>query len=47
MPYKSDAQRKYFHAHAKELMAKGVDISEWDKASRALKLPKRVKKIKK
>jgi len=44
MPYKSEAQRKYFHANKKKLEKKGVDVKEWDKESKGLKLPKKVKK---
>lgn len=47
MPYKSDAQRKYFHANKAKLEAQGVNVSEWDKASKGKKLPKRVKTKKK
>jgi len=43
MPYKSRAQRGYFHAHKKELEAQGVNISEWDAASKNKKLPEKVK----
>lgn len=44
MPYKSDAQRKFFHANKKKLEAQGVSVKEWDNASRGKKLPKKVKK---
>lgn len=44
MPYKSKAQAAYFHTHKKQLAKQGVNISEWDKASKGLKLPKKVKK---
>lgn len=44
MPYKSDAQRKYFHAHEKELKKQGVNVSEWDKASKGKKLPEHTPK---
>ncbi len=47
MPYKSKAQRGYFHAHEKELASEGVDVKEWDKASAGKKLPKKVKAPKK
>lgn len=46
MPYKSDAQRKYFHANRAKLEAQGVDVAEWDTASKGKKLPARVKPIK-
>ena len=47
MPYKSDSQRKYFHANKKKLEKQGVNVSEWDKASKGKKLPKKAKKKKK
>jgi hypothetical protein len=43
MPYKSLAQEGYFHTHKKQLSAQGVDIAEWDAATKGKKLPKRVK----
>lgn len=46
MPYKSEAQRKYFHANQKKLEKQGVNVEEWDKESKGLKLPKKVKKKK-
>lgn len=44
MPYKSQAQAGYFHTHEKELAAQGVDVSEWDAASKGMHLPKRAPK---
>jgi hypothetical protein len=41
MPYKSEAQRKYFHANKKKLEKQGVDVEEWDKESKGMKLPKK------
>ena len=41
MPYKSQAQAGYFHTHQAELEKQGVNVSEWDKASKGLHLPKR------
>ncbi len=43
MPYKSDAQRKYFHAAEArgEISKKTVD--EFDKTSKGKKLPKKLK----
>ncbi len=41
MPYVSRAQQGYFHAHKQELERQGVDVGEWDKASKGLKLPGR------
>lgn len=44
MPYKSDAQRRYFNANKKKLKRQGVDVEEWNDASRGMKLPAKVKK---
>ena len=44
MPYASAAQRGYFHAHKAALEAQGVNVSEWDQASKGKKLPYHVKK---
>lgn len=44
MPYKSGKQRKYMHAHEKEMKHQGVDLDEWDRASKGKKLPERVSK---
>lgn len=41
MPYKSQAQAGYFHTHAKQLAKQGVDVSEWDQATKGKHLPKR------
>jgi len=41
MPYKSEAQRKFFHANKKKLEKQNVNIEEWDKTSKGLKLPKK------
>lgn len=41
MPYKSDAQRRYFHANEAKLKSQGVDVHEWDEASKGKKLPER------
>lgn len=44
MPYKSDAQRKFFNANRAKLEAQGVDVDEWNESSRGKKLPEKVKK---
>jgi hypothetical protein len=44
MPYKSQAQRKFFHANKEQLQKQGVNLKEWDKMSKGKKLPKKVKK---
>lgn len=46
MPYVSDAQRKYFNAHKSELEKKGVDVDEYNAASKGKKLPEHKKKPK-
>lgn len=43
MPYKSDAQRKFFHANKNKLEKQGVNVKEWDRESKNKSLPKRVK----
>jgi hypothetical protein len=42
MPYRSDAQRKFFHANEKKLKKQGVNIKEWDDASKGMSLPEHV-----
>jgi hypothetical protein len=44
MPYKSLKQERYFNANKKKLERQGVDVDEWNKASKGKKLPKRAKK---
>jgi len=39
MPYKSKAQEAYFNANKGKLEAQGVDVNEWNDASRGKKLP--------
>lgn len=46
MPYKSRAQEKYFNANRAKLERQGVDVDEWNSASKGKKLPKKVKKQK-
>jgi hypothetical protein len=46
MPYKSDAQRKYFNANKAAMAKAGVNVTEWNNASAGLKLPARVKPVK-
>lgn len=43
MPYKSQAQERYFNANRKKLEREGVDVDEWNAASRGKKLPRRAK----
>lgn len=47
MPYRSEKQRKYFNVHRAELEKQGVDVAEWNKASKGMKLPEAAKKIRK
>ena len=42
MPYKSQAQAGYFHTHKAQLEKQGVDVGEWDAATKGKTLPKRV-----
>ena len=46
MPYKSKAQAAYFNIHKKQLAKQGVNVNEWNAASKGKKLPKKVKKAK-
>jgi len=46
MPYKSKAQEAYFNIHKAELEKQGVNVDEWNKASKGKKLPERVNKLK-
>ena len=39
MPYKSKAQAAYFNIHKKELERKGVNVNEWNKATKGKRLP--------
>lgn len=45
MPYKSEAQRAFFHsARAKKAGIRPKDVKEFDRVSKGLKLPKRIGK---
>lgn len=45
MPYKSDAQRRFFHSEgARKAGITPAMVAEWDEASRGLKLPDTVEK---
>ena len=45
MPYKSDAQRKFFHTNtAKKKGITGAVVKEFDKASKGMKLPEHASK---
>jgi len=41
MPYKSEAQRKYFNANRDKLEAEGVDVDEWNEASKGKDMPEK------
>lgn len=47
MPYKSAAQRAYFNTHKKELSKEGVDVGEWNAASKGKELPEHAPKPRK
>lgn len=46
MPYKSDAQRKFFNANRKEMEAQGVNVDEYNAASKGMSLPEHVAHMK-
>lgn len=39
MPYDSRAQEKYFNANRAKMEAQGVNVDEWNQASKGMKLP--------
>lgn len=41
MPYKSKAQAAYFNIHRSQLEKQGVNVDEWNSASKGKKLPKK------
>ncbi len=41
MPYKSLAQERYFNANRSKLEAQGVNVDEWNAASKGMSLPRR------
>lgn len=46
MPYVSRAQQGYFHTHKAELEKQGVNVDEWDQASKGEKnMPERAPKL--
>jgi len=46
MPYKSLAQERYFNANRDKLEAQGVNVDEWNEASKGKKLPAKISKTK-
>ena len=47
MPYKSDAQRRKFHAMLARHQISAATVAEFDAASKGKKLPKKAKRKKK
>ena len=43
MPYKSKAQAAYFNINKKKLEKQGVDVDEYNRESKGMKLPKKIK----
>lgn len=43
MPYKSIAQERYFNANRGKLEAAGVNVDEWNQASKGADLPKKLR----
>ena len=43
MPFKSEAQRRFFEANRNKLQKQGVNVDEWEEASKGLTLPERAK----
>ena len=41
MPYKSEAQERYFNANRDKLEKQGVDVDEWNQASKGMDLPEK------
>ena len=41
MPYKSIAQERFFNANRGKLEKQGVDVNEWNSASKGKDLPKK------
>lgn len=46
MPFKSEAQRRYFEANKAKLEKQGVNVKEWEESSKGSKLPERAPKTK-
>jgi hypothetical protein len=42
MPFVSQAQAGYFHTHKAQLEKQGVDVDEWDAATKGKTLPKKL-----
>lgn len=46
MPFKSLKQERYFNANKGKLESQGVDVNEWNQASKGKKLPMTAPKVK-
>ena len=46
MPYRSQKQEAFFNANRKKLEKQGINVSEWNSASKGLKLQKKSPKKK-
>jgi hypothetical protein len=44
MPFVSKAQQRYFEANRGKLERQGVNVGEWEQASKGKELPERAKK---
>lgn len=44
MPFKSEAQRKFMNANKGSMLKQGVDVNEWNQASKGMDLPEKAKK---
>ena len=42
MPFKSQAQAAYFNTHKAQLEKQGVNVDEWNAASKGMKLPAKI-----
>ena len=47
MPYKSEAQKRWFNENKEELAKKGVNVDKLNKESEGMKLPDKAGKLKK
>ncbi len=43
MPFKSLAQERFFNANRAKMEAQGVNVDEWNQASKGMNLPPKVK----
>lgn len=46
MPYSSSSQRRFFNAKRSMLEKQGVNVDEWNKESKGMKLPEKASKKK-